>query len=124
MTLKQEPPDYQTWFSHPSRETVKEESERIVYLDKAPKKEIERQMEYYKNQGFTDENGLYQNGFFIRHHEKDINKVCTTVYEITKKHSYRDQIALPFALYKTGYRFENVRPGKESHRYFNIWGHK
>jgi len=125
MNLKQAPPDTPTWFLHPSRKTVKDEMQAILNLKKSDNDTIERQKRYYKEEGFDDLQGLYQNGFFVRSHKNDaVNKLLEKVWETVSEHSYRDQIALPFAIYETGVKPENIRPNTFINYYIFLHPHK
>ena len=123
MVLKQEPPSVETWFAHPARINVKQESDRILKLNKASKETIDSQLEFYKSQSFPDTQGLYQNGFFVRHHNTETNELCEKVYEIVQLYSNRDQIALPFALFKLNYKLNNIQSGASSYKYIKLHKH-
>lgn len=123
MELKQAPPETPTWYKHPMRESVDQESRRIMQINKAPKVEIQNQIKAYQEAGFVDTYGMYQNGFFVRNHAQDINYLCQTVYETVVEYSNRDQLALPYAIYKTGIYPQNIRPGAETRKYVTIHPH-
>lgn len=120
MTMTKEPPAEPLWYTHPVRQSVSQESQRIIQLQKDLPKTIEAQMKAYKDAGFIDKFGLYQNGIFIRKHNPQQNLLCETVYEIIQKYSYRDQLALPFAIFKTGVYPQNIQSGKYFRQYINI----
>ena len=123
MELIKEPPNEQTFLTHPKRRQVKKESEMIVKLGKDTKENINGQIRYYASEKFKDNFGLFQNGFFVRKNEPKFNEVCELVNDITQKYSHRDQLALPFALFKTGYKIENTINGRYSSKYFKIHKH-
>lgn len=123
MRLIQEPPQESTWFRHPARTTVQEEANRILYLKKSPKEVVLQQLEYYKQQGFKDKTGMYQNGFFVRTQDALTNNLCEIVYNLTTQYSHRDQLAMPFALYKTNFKMENLLSGPQSRKYIKLHPH-
>lgn len=123
MSLLQEPPQEPTWFRHPARTSVQQEAHRIIQLDKSPKEIVNQQIEYYKQEGFQDQNGLFQNGFFVRNHDTLTNNLCEIVYSLASKYSNRDQLAMPFALFKTNYQMQNVLSGPKSRKYVNLHPH-
>ena len=123
MQLLREPPIIPTWFSHPSRTNTRDEAKRIIESNKDHREIVIEQMNYYKKKGFNDDYGLFQNGFFVRLHNRDTNKFCETIFSVVNKYSYRDQLATPFALFKTGYQMSNIRPATHSRYYVNIWPH-
>src|SRR5690606_15582742 len=121
--LKQEPPSVETWFSHPRRKKVKTEAVQILKLEKSSPEIIESQLSFYKESNFKDNKGLYQNGFFVRNHDTETNKLCEEVYKIVSTFSNRDQLALPFVLDQTNTTLQNVLPGKETGKYIKINAH-
>lgn len=123
MTFKKEPPSEPTFFKHPARTNVETEGARIVQLHKADKKQVLEQLEHYKENGFKDDHGLYQNGFFVRTHDIYTNDLCETVYELVTQFTGRDQLAMPYALFKTKYKPLSIRPGIESKEYITIYPH-
>lgn len=123
MELIGNPPEKTTWFKHPLRRSVKNEATAIKKLVKAPNQLVDAQLSEYKNQGFTDKNGLYQNGFFVRENSFEINHLCETVYNITSIFTNRDQLALPFALFQTNIKLKNVLPGRHVGQYIRIHPH-
>lgn len=108
MVLRREPPRKPLWFKHPTRSTLGQESARIIELSKDSADTVVKQMEFYKLLGFKDDKGLYQNGFFVREHEEKQNVLCEFVYSIISQWSYRDQLALPIAIWATGIWPENI----------------
>lgn len=123
MQLIKEPPEIETWFSHPNRTNTKEEAKRILESNKDDRQLVIDQMNFYKNTQFKDNKGLFQNGFFVRLHIEQTNIFCATIYDIVEKYSYRDQLATPYALFKTGYVMPNIRPANQSRFYVNILQH-
>lgn len=123
MELHQPPPEVPTWYKHQSRTCVKDEAARIIQLNKSPKQLVNKQLKHYKEDGFKDDFGLYQNGLFVRHHDAQTNNLCECVYALTSTYSHRDQLALPFALFKTNYKLQNVKPGRETKKHIRLWPH-
>lgn len=124
MPLYRTPPEKPTWFKHPRRTSVFEEAKRIIELEKDNSEVVNKQIELYKEQGFPDEQGLYQNGYFVRQQNEAINRLHEVTYEVIKKFSYRDQIALPYAIWLTGTYPENIVSGRYFNRYAYLKPHK
>ena len=123
-TFLRQPPNNPTWFLHPGRNDIFNEAKQIVRLNKAPKTAIEKQLAYYKSKGYKD-SGLYMNGFFVREHKPDINKLHEVWYKETSRFTSRDQLSLPFAIWITGIAPENILHSKEKDKYAIITnGHK
>ena len=125
MKLIKEPPSNPIWFKHPKRSTVDSEAKAVIQLRKAPENVIRDQMLFYFSSGFPDNAGLYQNGFFVRSNRNTIqNKLMEKTFEICQRYSMRDQIALPYAMWSTKSRPENIRPNSVSRRFIAIQKHK
>lgn len=123
MTLRREPIESEVWFKHPVRNNVVDEGKRILLYYPELKNIIDKQLAFYERQRFKDNYGLFQNGFFIRKHTPETNKLCEKVYKTVKKYCYRDQLALPFALYKTKYEMSGVLEGSKFHLWANVARH-
>lgn len=84
---------------HPQRECVYQEAYRCHQLGKG---NIER-VGMYLAEGMPENGGLTENGIFIREHSEEVNKMCEAVYRETLVVK-RDQLALPYILWKTGFK--------------------
>lgn len=122
MTMRREP-DALMWFTHPTRRTVAEEANRCIELQKADRHMIMKQWKYYKENGFEDNMGLFVNGFFVRRHSREMNEMCDMVWDIIRRFTHRDQLALPYVLQKSGVLLEGLKSGHAVHRYVTIHNH-
>lgn len=102
MTLTREPVSHAIWFKHSQRLTVFDEAKKIVQLGKDNEEVVKAQMRMYLEMKYKDY-PLMQNGFFVRTHNDRMNKLMERTFSVIEKYSYRDQIALPFACWKSGY---------------------
>lgn len=123
LILRKEPPSKPIWFKHQKRRSVSQEMARILEIKKENEDVIDRQYDFYESKGFTDGYGMYWNGLFVRSNNKDINQLHETVYDIVKEYSYRDQIALPFAIFTTGIFPENIQSGAVGQQYYKTKYH-
>jgi hypothetical protein len=124
MSLRREPPHKPLWFQHPRRKTVKEEAARIIELKKDSEGAVNRQIGFFELLGFKDDKGMYQNGYFVREHTEDQNALCEAVWEIIEQWSYRDQIALPVAIWSTGIFPKNITPSAQFKSMAYVYAHK
>lgn len=108
MELHKEPPNETVFFRHPKRRRVFDEGEMIIKLNKDSRQNVNATLDYFRSEKFKDKNGLFQNGFFVRENNPRMNKLCEVVCEIVCEYSHRDQLALPFALFKTGIELNSV----------------
>lgn len=84
--------------THPKRNCLFQEARKVVQLRRGDTKIIQEQTTYYSMTGMVRNYGLFQNGFFIR--DNKANKFCEQWYAEIDKYSYRDQISLPFCIFK------------------------
>lgn len=76
-------------------------------LKKAAEDVINKQIaEYYEN-NFPVNFGMWSSGFMIR--DKSTKEMCELWYSKLEEHSHRDQLSLPWALWKTGLKPLAVR---------------
>lgn len=108
MNMFRRPPEMEMFFMHPTRDKVKDEAKQIIRYYPKLLDSINRQLLFYRDEGFKDNYHLYMNGFFVRNHEPQVNKVCETIMNIVDRFCYRDQLAMPYALYKTNYKPKNI----------------
>jgi len=110
MTLRYEPESNPFRVFHEKRNGVIQEAQACNgYLHRCTSESINEQIEAFKRDGFKDDQGLYYNGFFCRKHLKEENDLCELVFEICQKYTPRDQLALPYAMWKLGYKPENIK---------------
>ncbi len=68
---------------------------------KAPKKDIERQVQTYKSEGYPKHNGLYETGILIRRHNDELCiKVDEDWWGEMKKFCMRDQMSINYVMWK------------------------
>ena len=103
-----EPPHQPIRFSHPKRVDIFQEARQIIRNGRFTDKLINAQIEYYKQQGYQDE-GLFLNGYSVRSNtDENINKLHDVWYKETARFSPRDQLSLPYAIWKTGIKLYNI----------------
>ena len=111
-------PDFAT-ARHAGCDGVLGEAKRVVRLNKAPKTDVWKQMDSYRDEGF-DVSGcpLYATGLVARRHlSASAIRVGELWAEQMAAHTGRDQLSLPFAEYKTNVSLKTFSP-KDQERYF------
>ena len=103
-----EPPSTPLWIKHPRRTDIFQEAKQIIINGRFKAEDINPQIDYYKSKGYMDK-GLFMNGFFVRDHSEEINKLHDIWYEETCRYTPRDQLSLPFAIFKTGIFPKNIQ---------------
>lgn len=87
---------------HPNRNCVYAEGLAVKKLNKAPADLVNKQIaEYYEND-FPYGFGMWSAGIIIRDNSEKIKQMCSLWWEKLSEHSHRDQLSLPWALWKTG----------------------
>src|SRR5690606_14261472 len=99
-----------THIEHAKRKTVKDEYKRVIGTGKDDAAVVTAQIEAYRQEGFTDNLGLYANNFFIRPNNEQYNRFYEMWYTEVEKWSYRDQLSLPYVLWKAGVRIKSKPP--------------
>lgn len=107
--LFQPPSDVPIWFRHSRRKNIYEEARQLVINGRYTKEQINSHIAHFDNQGYED-TGLYLNGYFVRDHSPEINNLHEIWYQETKLYSHRDQLTLPYAIWKTGIEPKNIQP--------------
>jgi hypothetical protein len=95
-------------YRHPWRPCAYAEGKAVAWQvsDKSLKKQLQR----YRREGFPENFGLYCGGFLVRNNEaNDINNLWWDEY---RAGCCRDQISLPYALWRTGGAPVHVLPSE------------
>jgi hypothetical protein len=93
--------------THPKRKSVLEECHACnAQVHRWSPQSINEQYKVMVDDGYTDDNGLFLNGFFCRPNNKIENKIGDEVCEMLRTYTTRDQIAFPYILWKNNYQYE------------------
>jgi hypothetical protein len=115
-------------FSHGVRNCVYAESEVCILMKKGNKSALKNQCEKYKKIGLPEKFGLYECTVIAADLHNDS---CAEIFdgwwkEFSESESLRDQISLPFVVWKKGFSFgdvgilgENIRRDKK----ITLYGH-
>lgn len=87
-------------FSHSRRKNTKEEFTVLKKMKKFNGLNFDHQQNTYIKEGFKDDIGLFENGFFIRKIDEKMNKLFDDWWNEIKTHTYRDQVSFPYVLWK------------------------
>ena len=91
-------------FKHPERDCLYDEAKTLIELTEGPGGDydtldnIHRQLEFYKEEGFPKDFGLFELSASIRKNTPQIQTMNLKWWEIICRFSSRDQISLPFVL--------------------------
>lgn len=91
-------------FPHPERFCIYDECGALITIRKAEPVAMIRQVAHYWEEGYPAGNGLYAGGFLVRnHHDEALNCCMEDWWQEIRKFTVRDQLSLPYVLYKHGY---------------------
>ena len=88
------------FFKHTARNCVYQEAEELLKLGYDHTENIKRQMASYRNDGYPDNNGLFELSAFVLKNTKDVQETCLTWWELICRYASRDQLSLPYSLWK------------------------
>ena len=112
-------------FVHSQRSSVRDEAVACLRLRKDTKDSILETLEFLKNEGFVDKIGLYEMTVFAkRHKDVVVRKAMELWFEMVQKHSKRDQLSFPYAVWKTGLKIEPVNLNVWDNEWFHTVKHR
>lgn len=89
---------------------VYESSKAVISSGKAPKNLVEKQMSFYKEEGYPEHYGMFENGVLVRNH---MNERCIKLMEDwwsqMLSFSMRDQMSLGYVMWKNDVKDEEVK---------------
>lgn len=98
---------------HPERVSVAAEIEACIEFKKLKSvSDAWDELNYYRSLGFCDDMGLFETGLIFKNHSVDgLNEAMNAWYDAFRKFGQRDQLSLPFVLWKTGVSYSKFDYG-------------
>lgn len=94
-----------TALCHPTHTTIAEEADACIKGKRDSYEKINQQLQEYRKAGMEDGfNRLVQTGILFRRHHQPIPDLMQAWWKAVLQHSTRDQISLPFILWKHRYK--------------------
>ena len=88
---------------HSNLHSVYEESTLLKFLRKARSKDIDKQIDFYRSEGFPDNTGFFENTVLIRKcYDAELQGIMRDWWEQVERFTHRDQLSLPYVLWKNG----------------------
>lgn len=97
-------------FKHPERNCLYQEGEKVKQLNYDYHVKVDAQINYYKQMGYPENNGLYELPAFVYRNTSQIRQLMMSWWENINKFSSRDQISFPYVCYKLGI-IPSIMPG-------------
>jgi hypothetical protein len=96
---------------HYKRKNLREEGDALNrQLHRCSIESVEHQLSEFKKSGFKDDRNLWLNGFQCRDNKsKEEIELSELVWNLCNKYTPRDQLALPYAMWVTGYIPQNIK---------------
>lgn len=90
--------------AHPDRVSVKEEVEACIQFSKLQNiPDAWAELEHYRSLGFPDDVGVFETGIIFKNHcVSGLDDAMNTWYSEFRKFGQRDQMSLPYVIWKTG----------------------
>ncbi len=110
---------------HKLRDCIYEEARECVIFRKADYSATVDQIRRYREEGFPRHFGLYENGVLIRRHNSpQLIRLMEQWWEEYNRGSFRDQLSLPYILWKNDISFPISIHSSNDGVYFNLFPHK
>lgn len=87
---------------HMRRDCAYAEGRFCINRKKDSETTIRKQLRFYGSKGFPTNNGLYATFILFRRHTKKLKEFSKMWWEQVEKYSFRDQISLPYVVWKHG----------------------
>ena len=87
-------------FKHSERNNINDEVKLSLTMDKYKTQDLNTQYQFYLQDGFNDNIGLFENTIIIRKKTERINNIFDMWWIHNLKYSYQDQISYPYVLWK------------------------
>lgn len=93
---------------HSSRDCVYEESKAIVFAKKETQRNMDRHIKYLKINNFPEHYGMLECNVLVRRNNPICKKLMEEWWTEFLTYSKRDQISIPYVLYKNGIKIDDV----------------
>ncbi|MFN3555779.1 MAG: glycosyltransferase domain-containing protein [Bacteroidales bacterium] len=104
--------------------TIEQEALKVIELKKADPVIVKKQLRNYKSKGFPDNLGVYEAGILVRKHFDDhLMEVMEAWWHEIKNYSARDQLSLPYVLWKHKLDFKVLKGNNRKSELFVLRPH-
>ena len=107
---------------HPQRNCVYKEGEACIKLKKDIAENINKELDFFRNSGMPENYGLVETNVMIRlHNEYSCIALMGEWWYYLNMYSHRDQLSLPYCLWKLNYKKLCVMPVGFNHTLYCNW---
>jgi len=104
---------------HPKRNCLYAEARTCIAAGNDNPEIIAKQVTRYEQMGMPQNSGLMESGVLIRENNPEINEINESWWAEIKEYSVRDQISLPFVLWRSGRAWDVIGGGnvRQNHNF-------
>lgn len=112
-------------YEHPERTSLFKEGDACIEKNKSEEVAIRSQLEYYRNVGFPDDQGLSENRILFRRHQSpQIKDLMWSWWREVSERVSRDQLSLMFVLWKHDAEYTMISHPVRDAPQFVIYPHR
>ena len=112
-------------FRHGERNSIKEECEACVRFCKEDKNKVKNILDFYKKEGYPDNNGLIESTVFIKRvKDKKVNETMNLWFDMVKNFTKRDQLSFNYCIYKTDLKVKWINEKVFDNKWFTWHNHR
>lgn len=105
-------------FDNPQHDCIYTEKKYMVFFSRVNETEIEKQIKAYRNDGFPEHFGMREFSIIYRnHHDNECYEIMKEWWKHCNTYTMRDQISLPFILWKNGKSIDYIKSLGENWRW-------
>lgn len=94
--------------NHPHRKSIYEEIFARKCLKPSDGEILDRQAELYRKKGFVSGDGIFECNAILRNNSKECHEIMDAWWKEFKEFPARDQVSLPYVLWKQGISLEEI----------------
>lgn len=97
-------------FANPMHDCIYTEGRYMIFQGRVPKEQVNNQLEHYRSAGYPEHFGMREFSIIYRDHScKECYDMMKEWWEHVNKYTMRDQLSLPFILWKNGKTIDYIK---------------
>lgn len=111
-------------FKHPNKDCLFTEIEYCIKRGRGNAEKLVEQRDIYRKDGMPEHYGLSDNKILLRNNHSELGeKIMREWFNHVVSYSGRDQVCLPYVLYKYNQRYSFFDENIENNEFFETWPH-
>ena len=112
-------------FKHPARNCIFQEVQACLALKKDAADRLRMQAEHYRNEGYPPHYGLLETSCIVRLGSSPVHRLNEAWWQQLQLWSCRDQVSLPYVIWKSGFKHLGSIPGcRDNSAFFSFRPHR